>query len=322
MPTDDEIAALFQRVLKSPSFRRAPMRASLLKYLSENRSEYSRPIDIWQDALEREGPPDEMAVRERCLDLRSALEDYFKGTASGWHIRLPDAIPRQGYRLGIFKIRNANNLTFAFWKDHVAGSGDIIVVYAEPLCFNKWDHRRTTRIHYINNEDAHSALWRADENYFDEVSYPFVESGHIEARDLIGGWFSENALIKTQKAITRRMSDEEVTQGSLVALGSRLSNRVIRDILDHPRNRHLALRLHEDEHRIEYSSGNHRATIKHPTADELRRSINLGGSDGGRKQLDVYGTGSQSGEIQSSLPTPPPKPSPIVSWNICLKTGN
>ena len=74
--------------------------------------------------------------------------------------------------------------------------------------------------------------------------YPYVAAGDIEARDLIINWFEKNALVKVQKAITRRMDDQAIAESSLILLGSAgTSNRLMSDILNHRSSQRLAFRL-------------------------------------------------------------------------------
>src|SRR5437764_14278044 len=78
-----EWSALLKDILRTQEFRRAPLRAELLRYLLDR---IHKPQGISRKTLAAEvfnsARYDEGAVGERCLDLRNSLKDHADTGAS------------------------------------------------------------------------------------------------------------------------------------------------------------------------------------------------------------------------------------------------
>jgi hypothetical protein len=252
---DRELETLFQQILRWPTFRRAPSRTDLFKYLWRHRDEKSYGENIWEEALGN-GPKsydaDHMQnVCERCQDLADALRDYFAGKTSGLVIELPEGGPKSGYQLQWRKLDDPRSLTRAFWQAHLASPPghraplkasvpDVSIVYTEPLFYQDWPRSHVFRYYDCNAEHSDQALAdlkaRHEDAYKDtlHVAYPYVSWGDVEARDLIARWFAAYTFIKVEPFITRRPMDESrLWDTSLILFGDARNNRFIADVLRH-----------------------------------------------------------------------------------------
>jgi hypothetical protein len=258
IPVDDTLNSLAKTILALPDLRVAPQRTALFQYLWTHRDEYSRPIDIWEEALhelsksKKKDDQDydfEEAVRQQCLDLRRFLRKYFARATRGWCVLLPNAVERRGYQLQCIKLDDPESITLAFWKAHLTPPPNVAVVYPEQLFYQDWPEHFTFRYFHLNAEQESRALEELKaqypEMYKDSLiaAYPYVAAGDVEARDLIVRWFAEHTLVKVQQAITRRMDDRAIAESSLILFRSAASNRMIADILRSSEAKHLAFRL-------------------------------------------------------------------------------
>jgi hypothetical protein len=249
MPQQDELRSLFDDVVRSIYLRRSLSLSALFKYLWAKRNEPSQSLDIWEEALhefsqseDRDRPKDQYdyqsSVRERCLELRKALQDYNANSGQEWRVMLPNAIPRRGYQLEVMKIDDSLSPTFSFWQTHAKANRDVCVVYVEQLFYQSWRNRSVFRYYDCNEDHPGLALaelkQRHPEAYTDElnVAYPFVACGEIEARDAIADWFSEHSMVKVKGAVTRRRNDKEIWRDSLILLGGSPGNRMIKEVLE------------------------------------------------------------------------------------------
>ena len=261
IPVDDALDSLAKTILALPDFRVAPQRTALFQHLWLHRDEYSRPVDIWDEALHelsgsRKKHDDnynfEESVRQQCLDLRRFLRKYFARATRGWCVFLPEALPRRGYRLQCIKLDDPQSMTLAFWGAHLSGSREITIVHPEKLFYQDWPNRFTFRYAYLNASDEQRALHElklkqpALYNEHVVAAHPYVTAGDIGARDLIAEWFSEKALVKVRTAIAGRMDDRVVAENSLILFGSAATNEMIADVLRSPTARHLVLSLQSD----------------------------------------------------------------------------
>src|SRR5215831_7268852 len=133
MSHDREWPALVKEILRTAEFRRAPLRAELLRYLFAN---IHKPHGISRKTLAAEvfksARYDEGAVGERCLDLRNALKDYADsgaGQVQAWRCELPPAVPSEGYRLRFINRVAAPGITGAFWQAHLSQARNVLIVY-------------------------------------------------------------------------------------------------------------------------------------------------------------------------------------------------
>jgi hypothetical protein len=253
-----ELDALVAKILASKEVFSSRQRTALFKYLWDNRDRVSPAIDIWEGALHPVSTSKdkdeahynyESTVRQSYRELKMALQRYFAGFTQGWYFDLPPAERGAGYRLEIVKLNDPDSATMAFWKAHLYPPRNVAVAYTEDLFFQDWPERLTFRYGDLNEEretralddlhERHAAMYKEGLT----VAYPYVAAGDIEARDLFIDWFERNALVKVQKAITRRMDDQAIAESSLILLGSVGSNRLMSDILNHRSSQHLAFRL-------------------------------------------------------------------------------
>ncbi len=167
-----------------------------------------------------------------------------------------------------------------FWKVHLHPPGSVAVVYPEELFFQDPGQRLTFRYSDLNQErdtDPLAALHKLHPEMYKEdltTVYPYVAAGDIEARDLIINWFEKDALVKVQKAITRRMDDKATAESSLILLGSAGRNQLMGDILGNRSSQHLAFHLQADASGINERSFNTvtiKRTPQEPTEEEMQR---------------------------------------------------
>lgn len=258
MPVDDVLEAVAKKILALPNSRVAPQRTALFQYLWAHRGEYSKAIDIWEEALyelsrskKKDDPGYDVddAVRQQCSELRDFLLKHFDQVTQGWCVLLPEAIPSVGYQLQCIKLDDPESITLAFWKAHLTPPRNVAVVYPEQLFYQDWPEHFTFRYFHLNAEHERQALDELKDQhpkmYKDSLiaAYPYVAAGDIAARDLIAQWFAEHALVKVEKAITRRMNDRSIAESSLILFRSAASNRMIADILRSSEAKHLAFRL-------------------------------------------------------------------------------
>jgi hypothetical protein len=278
--SSNEIQVQYKKVLKSPSFRSAPMRAKLFTYLFENRN---RDIDgktIWTELLEEKKidyPAGSPRVRERCLDLREALRDYFAHATEGWVFALPPASP-EGYRLQCIRCDDPDSAVRSFWKAHL-GDRDVAIVYVEQLFYQDWSKYFTFRYYDLNAEQPTQALadlkelypeWCQDGRHIG-AAYPYIACGEIAARDVISDWFLSKVMIQVQNAVTRRMDDAQVLGKSLILLGPAVRNRITGDVLRSREAGRLDICLQENHHIREDGSRCGRLIVKNVTDQEKKR---------------------------------------------------
>lgn len=276
---DRELKALYDEIIDSPAFRLFPRRSALFSYLWKHRYEDSPPDKIWHEALEERATyvkdgPSASRVRDRCRDLRGALEDYSAEIRKGWRFYFPDAIRTVGYRLRWIKVNDPNSATSAFWRAHLDSAADISIVYIEQLFYQDWWERLTFRYYDCNEEHSREALaelkHRHQEAYNDRIkaAYPFVAWGEVEARDLITRWFAEHAMLKVKPVVTRRIKDDSsIWQDSLILLGAGPGNHMISDLEKY----YPDLPIRMPEVGLESSPRRcGRVTIQRPTRDEMR----------------------------------------------------
>jgi len=128
-----EWSALLKDILRTQEFRRAPLRAELLRYLfdrihkSQGISRKTLAAEVFKSARYGEG-----AVGERCLDLRNALKEYAEsgaGQVQTWRCELPPAVPSEGYRLRFINCVAAPGTTGVFWQAHLSPARNVLIVY-------------------------------------------------------------------------------------------------------------------------------------------------------------------------------------------------
>ncbi len=254
---DGEWSALVKEILRSQAFRRAPLRAELLKYLFAN---VHKPQGVSRKTLAAEvfktDRYDEGAVGERCLDLRQALKEYAEsgaGQVQTWRCDLPPAVPSEGYRLRFVNRVAAPGTTGAFWQAHLSPARDILIVYNEPLFYRDDVEQTVTRYLDINHDqtqtDREVALneLKAKRPKVHKPklhpSYLYLLSGEVAARDCIQNWFEIVAGVKAQARIGRRVTSPEIAQSSPVLLGNLRTNSFMRNILESSYGEHLDYRV-------------------------------------------------------------------------------
>ena len=283
MPLEDEIKPLFEDVVRSIYLRRSLSLNALFKYLWAKRNQPSQSIDIWEEVLHdfsrsegRDRPKDQYdyqsSVRERCLELRKALQDYNANSGQEWRVTLPNAIPRRGYQLQIKKTDDSLSPTLSFWQTHVKANRDVCVVYIEQLFYQSWRNRSTFRYYDCNEEHPELALAelkkKHPEAYTDELNaaYPFVACGEIAARDGIADWFAEHSMVKVKGAVSRRCNEKDIWNDSLILLGA--GNRIITVVLEPCP--HLDIWLKKSWENIDGRPSGV-VVVKNTSEDELRR---------------------------------------------------
>jgi hypothetical protein len=249
MTQQDEISSLFDDVVRSIYLRRSLSLSALFKYLWTKRNEPSQSLDIWEEVLhefsrsdDKDRPKDQYdyqsSVRERCLELRKALQDYNANSGQEWRIALPNAIPHRGYQIQVQRVDGSLSPTFGFWQAHLKANRDVCVVHVEQLFYQSWRNRSTFRYYDCNEDNPELAIAelkeRHPEAYTDELNaaYPFVACGEIEARDVIADWFAEYSMVKVKGAVSRRRNDKEIWRDSLILLGGSPGNRMIKEVLE------------------------------------------------------------------------------------------
>lgn len=254
---DGEWSVLVKEILRTQEFRRAPLRAELLRYLLAN---IHKPQGISRKTLATEvfksARYDEGAVGERCLDLRHALKEYAEsgaGQVQSWRCELPPAVPSEGYRLRFVNRVAAPGTTGAFWQAHLSPARDILIVYNEPLFYRDEVEQTVTRYLDINHDqtqtDRELALnelkTKRPGAYKAKLhpSYLYLLSGEVAARDCIQNWFETVAGIKATGRIGRRVTSPEIAQSSPVLLGNLRTNSFMRNILESACGEHLDYRL-------------------------------------------------------------------------------
>ncbi len=191
--TESGLEALYQRILKSPGIRRAPLQEKLFKHLWLHRHQKTTGEDIWVKAwgnpadtyrpeLKRkqvshreaaipalkesrhanyENPADN--VRYHCSVLAHSLRDYFgvmysQNTASGWVISLPEGGPKRGYQLQWRMVNDPQSVTRAFWQPHLDCGREISAVYIEQLFYQDWPRGFVFRYYDCNTEHTKDAI--------------------------------------------------------------------------------------------------------------------------------------------------------------------
>jgi len=255
---EQEWSALVKEILKTPAFKRAPLRSELLRYLY-GRIHRVQGISRKLLAAEVFKSPhyDEGAVGERCLDLRNALIEYAEsgpGLVRKWRCELPPAIPAEGYKLRFINQVAAPGMTGTFWQAHLTQARNIIVVYNEPLFYRDMEAMAATRyidINYDQTQTSQEAIMLELKNkkpaaYKDCVypSFLYLMSGEIAARDYLAEWFASVAGVRIQGRITRHTTSSEIAQSSPVLLGNFRTNYFIRSVLDSPHCQQLDYGLH------------------------------------------------------------------------------
>jgi hypothetical protein len=235
-------------------------------------------VKVWKEKASDYKPLESSGERIRAhrTTLGRALKDYCRANQTEWVIRLLPGGPKRGYRLEWFKRDDPQSATLAFWRAHLNPPRDVYIVYPEQLFYQDWSDNMVFRCYGLDSEQPEQALAELKrlrpDMYKDGlvVAYPFVACGDIEARDLITDWFAQHTLVEVQKAITRRMDDRAIVEGSLILLGAAPGNRIIADVLRSHACQHLAFRLIERGPDTERHTPG-RLLVKNPTIEELDR---------------------------------------------------
>src|SRR5437763_5031345 len=255
-----EWSALLKDILRTQEFRRAPLRAELLRYLFDR---IHKPQGISRKTLAAEvfksARYDEGAVGERCLDLRNALKEYAEsgaGQVQTWRCELPPAVPSEGYRLRFINCVAAPGTTGVFWQAHLSPARNVLIVYNEPLFYRDEADHAVTRYLDINHDQTQTnreiALQelrsKRPKAYKERLhpSYLYLLSGEIAARDCLEDWFETVAGVKVQGRIGRRITSPEIAQSSPILLGNLRTNSFMRNILESSHCEHLGYRLDPD----------------------------------------------------------------------------
>ena len=285
MVGSNDLAEVYEDLLGFPRVKKSPSLTGLLKYLWERKDKYSLTFNIWDECLHEHSssankdlPRDqydyERSVRERCMRLRDALEEYNAQSKHLWSLHLPDAIPSQGYQLSVISRRPDKGETFVFWGDHLSGERDVTVVYSEHLFFQSWNDRYSIAFYDCNEEHPTLALEQLKRLHPDaysadlNVAFPFVSAGEIEARDLVVDWFARNAMVKVKSAVTRRRNDKELWNDSLICFGCSSGHRVIAEVLES--NPNLDISLTEPWVVLDGKPSG-QVVVKNPSEEEISR---------------------------------------------------
>jgi hypothetical protein len=257
MSQDREWPALVKEILRTAAFRRAPLRAELLRYFFAN---VHKPHGISRKTLAAEvfksARYDEGAVGERCLDLRNALREYAEsgtGQVQTWRCELPPAVPSEGYRLRFVNQVAAPGATGVFWQAHLSPPRDVLIVYNEPLFYRDEAEHTVVRYLDINHDQTQTDRERALSELKAKrpkapkeklhPSYLYLLSGEVAARDCIVQWFDTVAGVRAKGRIGRRVTSPEIAQSSPVLLGNLRTNSFMRNILESASCEHLDYRL-------------------------------------------------------------------------------
>jgi hypothetical protein len=251
---EDDLKALYQKIINAAWMKNALPTKKLFQYLWRHRGKPSPPERLWKDALGNKAAYDGSGnsgatVRDRCRALRAALEDHEKEIRNGWCFSLPRAPETGGYQLQSKRLHDSLSATRAFWQAHLSPGRDVYVAYPELLFYQHWPSHFTFRYFHLNADNDTLALRELKERhpkmYRDNVNaaYPYVAAGDVEARDLITEWFDKNEMVEVKHAITRKKRERGLAESSLVLFRSAASNALIREILAEHAAQHLAFRL-------------------------------------------------------------------------------
>lgn len=175
--------------------------------------------------------------RDQCKQVRDALRAYDleHKDKEGWHVTLPSADAKNGYRL-IFKKHGVFSSTEAFWHAHYNPEREVFVVCNEPVFFRESKSTRIFRYPDVNtwipDRDAALAVLKAGHSeapHDDDIdaAYQYLYTGEILAADLIQSWFRNFAETNTPRLISRDLRDEQIRHSSPVLLGNSRVNRFI-----------------------------------------------------------------------------------------------
>lgn len=256
MPTDaQEQAALIERILSTPAFIKAPLRKALLRFLFENTERFTDGKEIARKVFEipdKDYAYDAGRVRERCLDLRTALEQYEDEREAIWRCRLPDAVRGEGYRLEFAKIKRKYSATELFWRPHLDAPQRLLVVCNSHLFFHNPAQFSSLRFYDTNTEgDSDEALaalkLKHPEAYKPELeaSRVYLSAGEVNAFEALQRWFHERTGSLIQRRISRDMASRDILNSSPILLGRPDANKFIRRILNSPEAAHLGYRFHK-----------------------------------------------------------------------------
>jgi len=265
MAKNSELDSLIESVIESPEFGSAPQRASLFRYLWENREVFSRPIDIWELALQpysrskhrnEEHYDFESAVRQSCLELRQFLYRHFAGFNDGWGFILPLGTPGRGYQLQAVPL-NRYGPTNEFWRAH-ARAESIVLVYAEPTFY--YDILNDGYLRFLDtnvHSDDQEMAWSELEKLHGKVlaaygiairqrlrpTHVYIGIGEVAALDTLGKWFYERAGVQVQRVASGKIAS--VSKYSPILIGNMRTNRFIKSFLTSRQAQHFHYGLHE-----------------------------------------------------------------------------
>ena len=243
---DFALETLAHWILKSPGFRGASLLSGLFRLLWQNRKRVEPTTDselwtvVWKNTEDdyKKSTTANECIRAQCSALRTALDDYFRGTLNDWIIRLPPGGPARGYRLEWFIPNDPRTAAWLFWQSHLNWRKDISLAYAEHVFYHDHAEGFVFRYYDCNAHDDLSALRELEKrhphNYTDalKVFHPYVAHGEMEAKELIQHWFRERLFRAIEPIVTRyQAADAPIWQHSLVLLGSAASNRFIASVL-------------------------------------------------------------------------------------------
>jgi len=289
---DEQWSALVKTILRTPEFKRAPLRTELLRYLFER---IHKPQGMSRKIIATEvfksTQYDEGAVGERCLDLRNALKEYAEsgpGQVQKWRCELPPAVPSEGYRLRFINQVAAPGTTGAFWQAHLSPARNVLIVYNEPLFYRDGSDQTITRYLDINHDQTQfsreTALQELKEQRpgaHKEGLYPsflYLLSGEVAARDYIEEWFASVAGVKAQARIARRMTTAEIAQSSPILVGNLRTNSFMRNVLQSAHCEQLAYNLHPEKF----------GTVVIKDANEKELELTAGNRKRSRQKNDLH----------------------------------
>lgn len=211
------------------------LRKSMLTCLFENSHEPLNGNDLAK-LIGDLGPPE---IAQQIFQLRGVLERYAEsreGRMQRWRCELPK--DQGGYQMR-FALQSAR---YAFWLPHLDSDKDVAVVCNEPVFFRKDRDREVTRYVDVNPEDPSTRAALAElrrqrpelgpdlDREQLEVSYGYMLSGEVQAREAISSCFAELANKTVRLGVSNRMSGYDLGDSSPILLGNAQINKFMREL--------------------------------------------------------------------------------------------